>query len=293
MSSIKNIENTIKRPTTLPEQIEILKNRNLKIENNERAIDILSRINYYRLSAYALTLKQNDRFMEGVAFEDIYNLYEFDRKLRYLLLGNLEVIEVAFRAQIASFLAHTYGAMGYLNAENFTNPSYHEDMIRQLSFEIHQSKEVFVNHHKKKYEGAFPVWVIIEITSFSLLSKVYSNMKNKDKATIAKQNYQIPYKYIKNWLYSLSTFRNICAHYGRVYNRRLPIHLKIGEDDRDKGIKGDTVFAAIFVMGKLILDKVEWDSFITSLSALIEEYEVVNLVELGFPPNWEKLLRSS
>ncbi|GIN73173.1 ABC transporter permease [Bacillus sp. J14TS2] len=287
-----NKNGRIKKPTTPQEQIEIFKNKSLKIKNNKRTIDILSRINYYRFTAYTLTLKHNEVFKEGTTFEDIYSLYEFDRKLRALLIGNLEVIEVAFRSQIASFLAHTYGSMGYLNAENFINPFYHEDMVRQLNLEILRSKEVFVNHHKRKYDGMFPVWVVIEVTSFSLLSKVYSNMKNRDKATIAKKNYQIPYEYIKNWLYSLSTLRNICAHYGRVYSRRLPIHLKIDEPERRKGIKGDTVFAAIFIMGKLMLDKGEWDSFIISLSALLENYEVVNLAELGFPANWEKLLRS-
>ncbi|KXH81852.1 Abi family protein [Sporosarcina sp. HYO08] len=288
---MKSNNNRIKKPTTPQEQIELFRSRNLHIENEEKAIEILSRINYYRFSAYTLTLKQNDRFLAGTTFEDVYRLYEFDRKLRSLLVANLEVIEITFRAQLALFHSHKYGATGYLDSENFINPSYHVEMVKQLNREIHRSKEIFVHHHKSKYEGVFPVWVAIEVTSFSLLSKIYSNLKNKDKAIIAKSNYHFPYEYVKNWLYSLSTFRNICAHYGRVYNRKLPIHLKIDEDDRKKGVKGNSVFAAILIMGKLIIDRTEWDSFVTSLSVLIEEYDVVDLDRLGFPLNWEELLR--
>jgi abortive infection bacteriophage resistance protein len=45
-----------KQPTTFEEQIEILRSRNLIIDDNQEAINILSRVNYYRLSAYMLTL---------------------------------------------------------------------------------------------------------------------------------------------------------------------------------------------------------------------------------------------
>src|SRR5690606_2072108 len=156
---MNNVNLRIKKPTTPQEQVEIFRSRGLIIENEERAIDILSRINYYRLSAYTLTFKQNDKFLNGVTFEGVYQLYEFDRKLRSLLMANLEWIEITFRTQLASYHAHTYGAIGYLFTENFVYPNYHEEMIRQLEMEIDRSKEVFVYHHKNKYHGVFPIWV--------------------------------------------------------------------------------------------------------------------------------------
>jgi abortive infection bacteriophage resistance protein len=39
----------LKKPTTFEEQLNILKDRNLQIEDEQQALDILSRINYYRL----------------------------------------------------------------------------------------------------------------------------------------------------------------------------------------------------------------------------------------------------
>ena len=91
--------------------------------------------------------------------------------------------------------------------------------------------------------------------------------------------------------HALSTLRNICAHYGRLYNRRLKITPKLFKADRKKGIRNDTVFANIHIIGRLSQGTREWQHFVTKLAALIEEYEVVKLRYLGFPKNWEDILR--
>ncbi len=61
-----------------------------------------------------LIYKKDDKFYEGTSIEDIYNLYEFDKKFRNLLMSTLESIEVAFRTRIAYLIAHQYGALGYI-----------------------------------------------------------------------------------------------------------------------------------------------------------------------------------
>ena len=45
-------------------------------------------------------------------------------------------------------------------------------------------------------------------------------MKNPDKKAIA-QTFGVGYTYIESWLESISYVRNICAHYGRLYNAKL------------------------------------------------------------------------
>ena len=103
----------IKTPTTFEEQVDILISRNLKVEDREKAIEVLSRINYYRLSAYMLTSKTNDEFEDGITFNEIYILYEFDKRLRNMILGVLETIEITFRTEISYLIAHKYGALGH------------------------------------------------------------------------------------------------------------------------------------------------------------------------------------
>ncbi|HLR59469.1 MAG TPA: hypothetical protein VK094_03265 [Pseudogracilibacillus sp.] len=48
----------LKEPKTLTEQIHILRERNLNVGNEVFAKEVLSQINYYRFSAYTLTLKK-------------------------------------------------------------------------------------------------------------------------------------------------------------------------------------------------------------------------------------------
>lgn len=285
-----NETNRIKTPTTFDEQVDILVSRNLIVENREEAIDILGRINYYRLSAYMLTYKTNNKFKDGITFKEIYQLYEFDKTLRNMLIKILETIEITFRTQISYLIAHKYGSLGHMDIKNFINPKYHTNMIKNMDSEINRSNEIFIQHHINEYQGLFPVWVSIEVVSFNLLSKMYSNLKNEDKSIIAKKNYGIPYVYIRNWLHALTMVRNTCAHYGRLYNKKLTIKFKLDKDTRNKGLRNDTVFTAIYIAGKLTKDKKEWRSFVTALKGLIEQYDKTDIDLMGFPVNWEELL---
>lgn len=282
--------NRIKIPKTFEEQLDILISRDLKVENRDRAIEVLSRINYYRLSAYMLTFKKDDKFENGITFDGIYDLYEFDKRLRNMIIGVLETIEITFRTEISYLIAHKYGSTGHMDATNFVDSKYHEDMIKEMDRQVCRSNEIFVQHHIKEYEGRFPVWVSVELVSLNLLSKMYSNLKNNDKSRIAKESYGVPYLYIRSWLHGLTMVRNICAHYGRLYNKTLTIKLKLYKDMTNKGLKNDTIFTAIYIMGELTKDKKEWYTLITNLKALIEQYKNVDISLMGFPVNWEELL---
>mgnify|MGYP000924659592 CR=1 FL=1 len=279
----------IKHPKTFEEQVEILRARNLRIDDEERAREVLSRINYYRLSAYALSHQTGDLFHDGVSFKDIYNLYEFDKKFRSILMERLESIEIAMRTQVAYTIAHKYGALGYREADNFHNSSFHAQNLQEWDKQLERSDEVFVKHHEVKY-GAFPVWVAIEVTTFGLLSRIYSNLKKDARAAIARMYYGVSDKYLASWLHALSTLRNICAHFGRTYNRPLVIKPKMYGSDIKKGIKNDSIFAALILMGRLTRSWGGWSSFVSNIEALVGQYDFVNLDLMGFPEDWYALL---
>src|SRR5699024_3673347 len=115
----KNVH--IKKPTTFSEQVELLKLRNLYIEDAEFEEKMLKRNNYYMLYANMLTLKEDNNFNEGTTFNQLLAIYEVDRKLRHLLMEALENIEIAFRSHLSYLIAHKYGTLGYEDKKNFTN----------------------------------------------------------------------------------------------------------------------------------------------------------------------------
>lgn len=91
----------LKEPTTHIEQLELLKSRGLAINDCSFCLEKLSSINYYRLSAYLLPFKDsNNSYQNGTNFQQIYNIYEFDRHFRNLLFQAIEVIEVSLRAKL-------------------------------------------------------------------------------------------------------------------------------------------------------------------------------------------------
>ena len=88
-----------KQPLTIKKQITLLEKRGLAIPDKSRAERLLTNISYYRLSAYMLPFKPNkilddERFSTGTTWDDVYNLYVFDRKLR--LLMPLKGLKLAF-----------------------------------------------------------------------------------------------------------------------------------------------------------------------------------------------------
>jgi abortive infection bacteriophage resistance protein len=125
----------IKPPTTFKEQVELYKSRKLHIKDSEYAEKTVQRVNYYRLSAYGLTLKDpiiKDEYLAEASFNKMLSLYEFDRRLRLLLLGALETIEIAFRTHISYETAHKLGPTGYRDKEYFLNETFHQDSLTEL-----------------------------------------------------------------------------------------------------------------------------------------------------------------
>lgn len=285
-------ELNIKEPTTYEQQIAILKERNLIIEDDNEAFSFLKRVNYYRFSAYGLTLRQTDNkdlFLNGVTFYHLKTLYNFDQKLRDLLMNHLELIEIEFRSKIAYHHAHDYGALGYRSSVNFNSEGPHNSFSEELDKQIHRSgRELFVMHHRQKYGGEFPFWVAIEVVSFGELSKLFKNLKEITKSKVI-EDFNVPYFYVESWLHSLAYVRNVCAHYGRLYGKQLTIKPVLFKTKR-KLISNKGVYAAIYVLSKL-LHRENRINFITLLQALLEEYaDYINLEELGFPEEWEKRL---
>ncbi|HCX5354357.1 TPA: Abi family protein, partial [Escherichia coli] len=109
------------------------------------------------------------------------------------------------------------------------------------------------------------------------------------KKFIAKHYYKVPYFYLESWLQTLSNVRNVCAHFGRLYNKRLTFPPKLFKEEQ-KLFDRAFIFAGIYITLRL-LSKTEGKRFHIDLEALISEYEQdIDFVHIGFPSNWNDLL---
>ena len=156
----------IKQAASYQDQVRILKSKGLIIEDKNDCMQFLKHTNYYRFSAYCESFRYEGkgRFIEGTTFDQIRNVYMFDQKLRAWLF------EVVLRTQISYHHGTKYGPDGYLDPNNFSR--YHDgrNFQHHLRTILRENKDSpVVKHHNDKYDGKYPLWVIIEFFSMGML----------------------------------------------------------------------------------------------------------------------------
>lgn len=280
----------VKKHLTIDEQIKLLKTRGCIIEDDEFAKSVLIDINYYKLASYLLPFKEfENKYFEGTCFNKVYRNYLFDRKLRNMLSYLIEHIELAIKTRIAYYHSLKYGALGYLDSNNYNNKFDENILQANLKKYIKRNeKNPIVIHHMTKYDGKFPLWVIIEFFDFSDASKMYSQLDIKLQKEIAR-TLNSNSTCLSSWLYCLTHLRNCCAHYAKIYNT---IMISIPVTPKNYKFKfNKTIFSYLLVAKELLKNTSDWMNFVIELAGLIEEYkEDIELYRLGFPNNWYDLL---
>lgn len=282
-------------PMTIEEQIENLKSLGLTVSDENFAKKILNDISYFRLvKAYSINLKpKNGNYIAQTTFEQLVDLYLFNANFRQIIFPEIEKIEINVRCRIANYFGQQYGVLGYLDANNFVRKEYHAEFLADIKEEIRRnSRAPFVRNFLENYEGGtLPIYALVEIFSFGTLSKFYKNMHNNDKRAIAK-TFGIGYTYMESWLESISYVRNICAHYGRLYNAKLSKTPILYKEYMQAGIGNNRIFGVLLCIKHLLIHDTHWNQFADKIEMLFDKYECVQIHTMGFPQNWKELLQN-
>ena len=281
-------------PMTIDEQVENLKSIGLIVDDEEYAKKILNDISYFRLvKAYSLNLKpKNGCYDKQTTFKEIVALYLFNANFRQIIFPEIEKVEINVRCRVANFFFFFYGVLGYLQAENFADENYHAQFLKDINDAIgRNSKAPFVRNFRENYEGGnLPIYALVEVFSFGTLSKFYKNMLNKDKKAIAK-SFGVGYTYFESWLESISYVRNICAHYGRIYNAKLSKTPILYKEYTQVGIGNNRIYGVLLCLKHLLKNDVHWNLFVDKIELLFDKYQYVKISTIGFPENWRELLQ--
>lgn len=275
---------------SIEEQITNLKDIGLLIENADEAKKILNNISYYRLiKAYSLEYKnKNSNYFTGTKFETIVNLYYFNSELCQVIFTVVERVEILLRCRIGNYFSIKYGVLGYKDGKNFENEYYYDEFKEDIDYELGRNdKSPIVKNFKNNYIGGeLPFYALIELFSFGTLSKFYKNMLSIDKKEIAKV-FGIPYTYLESWIESIAFVRNTCAHYGRLYNEKLPKKPMLYKEDKINSVDNEKLFIVIKCISRIVKHDIEWDEFKNKLKNLFKKYRGVKISSIGFPNNWE------
>lgn len=219
---------------TVADQIAKLEANGMIINDHAVAEHCLQHISYYRLSAYWLPFEHpknqpGPRFQDGTRFQTVLDLYEFDRKVRLLVLDAVERVEVAARGSWAYEMAMLGDGFSYLDQAYYANEAQFEQNCQRLDKEVRRSKDTFIRHYKREYSGPPrpPVWMSSELLSFGLLSQWYAAIKEPGLRQKVADPFDLDEVIFVTFLHQLAIVRNICAHHGRLWNRSLDVSLKL------------------------------------------------------------------
>ena len=314
----------IKNPTTVDEQIALMRTRGMKV-NESLARQWLFSVSYYRLSGYWYSYRvlpepedpkepqRADDFVPGTTFEEVVALYEFDRKMRTLIYDGIERIEVALRARIGELLI-TKGALSYKDPGCFREEFQHQDWLETAEKRVDRARKRnhAVAHYATNYDD-YPFWVLADVLDFSDISMLFDGLILEDQRSIShrfgfrldpdqlnsrqKKSYynQDP---LARWCEQLTVLRNTCAHHGRLWNRYFtPASTNAFRTIQElsclpKG-QSERLFGALTIIAFMLRSVSPGSTWVNKVRKLVkEEYEPLALRqidEMGFPDDWRNL----
>ena len=284
----------------LDEQIAILKARGLNIPDEVAAKHFLYKNNYYRVSGYSLTLRTHDVFAKSATFQNIIDIYNFDHELRHILLKYMEIIEVAVKSIYSHEFTKVHGATGYLNANYFTDPARHADILSNAEKQKIRRlpHEAYLKHFVEELKQDVPLWAYVDLLTISDISFLYAISEPDIKTAVAnalgvmKQGEYL----IGRFMHSMTIIRNLCAHGSRLYNRLFEQkpnlnkkELALLRKDANGTVDNAHLFGFILIMRRL-LSAEDFRELKQEIIALTSKIPFVEMKYYGFPDNWQNLI---
>ena len=316
----------VKEFKTIDEQIIILKNKGLIFKDEHKAKKLLIANNYYNIiNGYKdlfIIKKNNEMFLNNTTFEEIYSLYEFDRKIKDILLEYILKVENSLRSYIAYYFSMQHGNDNYLKLDSFDNFNgiysvsqdtkknrIHniQDLIGTIHKEIAKSLNTkeYINHYLINY-GFIPMWVLVNILSFGVLSKFLELMKQGERIHIS-QHFNIMENELIQYTKLLAYFRNLCAHDDRIYNVKVPKYLYIPNNKYHSLLNlsklngmykyGKNDLFALIISLKIMLPSNEFNTLYNKINGrIISLSNNLNVISINdvlkimkFPSNWQDI----
>jgi abortive infection bacteriophage resistance protein len=290
---------------TLDEQVQRWRERGLVVPDATRAKGYLATIGYYRISAYCLPFEaptmpdqpRSHQFRPGTQFDDVLALYVFDRKLRLCVMEAIERVEVAVRTCWAHELALRHGSHAHMNPSLFKSPWEHTRDLARVAADLEGSTETFVVHYRRVYAEPFlpPVWAIVETMSLGTLSRWVKNTRSNDAKMAVARVLGLPtVEVLEGVLHALTPVRNVCAHHGRLWNRRLALTLPHIKRYRESLVPPDAaahqahhLYNPLTVLALMMARLSPGSSWRRRTAELVEKTLPPHFVPaMGFPPDW-------
>ncbi len=303
-----------KPPLSLDDLVGRLVDRGLSVPDAGRARRYLRHIGYYRLSPYTIPFQRGGPahlIREGTGFDDVLDLYVFDRALRLLVIDALERVEVAVRAALTDHMSTTYAdPHWYTSDAHITDSRRHTvltGMILRLCDErlrgapdagedalVHRSA---LEHYLTTYGSPDlpPSWLMVEMLTIGQLTGLYRNLRLRADRTAVARSVGLNAPLLESWLQTYVRVRNICAHHGRLWNVGLGVYPAIPTSRAVPWLEGSRALPdrsrkrlyPVLVSLQAVLESISpHSSWATRLHDLLSRRPQLHLDGMGVPGEW-------
>ena len=243
-------------------QLDILRSRNLEIDDEKEAREALTIYGYYEIvngyKSFILESDDSDNFKTGETFSHLYSLYRLDKDIRNGVLRATLEVELSLRTAIAYTIAEDFGEKqtDYLNPRNYRRGHRRQNSNRYPLYQLLDKLNNIANDdiepykHYRENHGNIPPWILLKGTSFGNLVNFYKLLKPKQKDKVISICTGLPEQFITDSiklmfaqaLRMIHSYRNRAAHSGRLFSYRSqnimeynePLHEKIMEITREE-----------------------------------------------------------
>lgn len=301
---------------TIDEQYAILVSRGLKLGKltEDEVKEKLLYNNYYRLSGYSLTIRNNDIFDADATFDKFFEIYDCDTEMRSILFKALQNVECRIKSLFAySYAKITQNPYDYKNIDNYditpynmsaTDKDYAKRAAERYNKYYHiiqkvdkvkaqdEENELYLKHYKTKYNDELPIWIYVELMTFSDISQLFNLLQKLIKQDLVNYMKYSKISLLSNHLYCCSLLRNFCAHGHRLYNRvfstkpNLPAKYKNRLLSINQTVVDYKLYSYYLVLQQILIPK-DFNILTNSIDNLFKKYSLINIEEYGFPKNWK------
>lgn len=304
-----------KKPAlSLDQLVDRFVERGLNVPDRDRAVRYLRHLGYYRLSPYTIPFQVDSKehvFSDEVSFDDVLDLYVFDRSLRLLVLDAVERVEVAIRSALTDHMSITYAdPHWYGDRQHFRDHRKHQwfldDIQKACDDQLTRAAEhpgdsiVFrsaLEHYLTTYGTPKlpPSWLMVEMLTIGQLDHLIRNLKRRADKTAIARTVGLNEVLLDSWLRTYVRVRNICAHHGRLWNVGLGVYPALPTSPAIAWLADGSVLTArrskqlypVLVSLQSVLNTISpHSSWAERLSDLLAAHPHLPLRGLGMPDDW-------
>ena len=258
---------------------------------------------------------ERDReFIPGTTFDELYAIFNFDRQVRNIIFKNILIVENNAKSIFSYQLSKNYGfkESDYLNAKNFNRDSNKRKQVNDLlkkiqrQIRINGGQHAATMHYLSNY-GYLPLWIVVKVLSFGIVSELYTILKAEDQQSIASI-YNISPDDLMQYFPILANYRNLCAHEDILFDHKSQRsiadtkyhnYLNIPKMDGEFIYGKDDLFALMIILKRVLRDE-NFHLLIQEISYELDILEgklkciPVNKVMdmMGFPINFKNIMRT-